>query len=410
MKCICINFQIHHPFRLRHYPFFEIGDESDYFSETANITVLKSAAKQCYTPANQILLELIQKYGDGFKVSFSISGTALDLFERYMPELILSFQALARTGKVEFLGETYAHSLSAMISRTEFSRQVKAHVAKIASLFGQAPASFRNTCPIYADFIGDIVYEMGFNILLTEGPDNLLEGKSPNYLYSSSSSPDLKLLFINRGLSEDIALRFSDKGWKEWPLTAEKFTHWLQQNPKEDQIVNLFMDYETFGVHQKAETGIFDFLKDLPEKALRSSMQFVTPSEAGFSPTVGNLSVPHPMSGENEEKNGSEWMGNYMQKDAFHMLYALEEKVHSCKNAALKRDWLYLQSSDHFYYMCTKFFAEGNNNKSINPYNTPFDAYINYMNVLSDFSLRLEKHLEKQIMSVSGGMPNKETG
>ena len=396
MKNICFYFQVHQPFRLRNFPFFDIGETAGYFDEEANAAVLRKVAHKCYLPANRLLLELIHKHGKEFRISYSISGTVLDQFERYMPELIDSFRALSDTGSVEFLGETYAHSLAALKSRDEFTRQVKAHAERIESLFGQRPVAFRNTELVYADFIGDMVHDMGYNILLTEGADRILGWKSPNYLYSSFNNPDLKLLLQNYRLSDDIAFRFSDRNWGEWPLTTDKFVHWLNAVPEDEKLVNLFMDYETFGEHQWAETGIFEFLKALPEEALNSNFGFITPSQVAHLPAVDHLSIPHPISWADEERDLSAWLGNDMQQEAFDSLYALEERVILCNDENLNRDWLYLQTSDHFYYMCTKFFSDGDVHKYFNPYDSPFNAFINYMNVLSDFTIRLERLMDKQ--------------
>lgn len=400
MKNLCFYFQVHQPFRLRNYPFFEIGEKSDYYDFEANSGVLRKVANKCYLTANKVILDLIHQYGKDFKVSYSISGTALDQFEWYMPEVLESFQALAATGNVEFLGETYAHSLAILKSKKEFIRQVKAHGNKIEKLFGQRPVCFRNTELVYADFIGDAVYEMGYKAMLTEGADRILGWQSPNFIYQSASSPNLKLLLKNYKLSDDVAFRFSDKNWKEWPLTTEKYTHWLNAIPENEQIINLFMDYETFGEHQWPETGIFDFLRALPEKAFQSNIGFTTPSEAIKMPVSGKLSFPHPVSWADEERDLSAWLGNDLQNDAFDSLYKLEDKVRFLNNEAINRDWLYLQTSDHFYYMCTKYFADGDVHKYFNPYNTPFEAFINYMNILTDFSMRLDTLLENQNMKL----------
>lgn len=394
MRSICFYFQVHQPFRLRNYHFFDIGKSSNYFDEEANRTILKKVADNCYFPTNKALLHLINKYGKDFKISFSISGTALDQFERYLPELLESFQALAATGSVEFLSETYAHSLSALKSKEEFSKQVSVHSERIEKLFGQKPQVFRNTELIYADFIAEMVHEMGFKGMLAEGAKHILDWRSPNFVYNSVV-PGLKLLLKNFRLSDDIAFRFSDKGWKEHPLTTDKYVNWLNALPVEDQIVNLFMDYETFGEHQWKDTGIFDFLNHLPGKIFeKSPYKFVTPSEAIDSLfPIGTMSMPHPVSWADEERDLSAWLGNDLQDDAFENLYILEAKVKACNNDQVEKEWLYLQTSDHFYYMCTKFFSDGDVHKYFNPYHTPYDAFINYMNVLTDFSKRVDKAL-----------------
>jgi alpha-amylase len=393
MKNICLNFQVHQPFRLTNFPFFHIGENGEYFDEAANSSILKKVAQKCYLPANKLLLDLFHKHGNGFRVSFSISGTVLDQFERYMPEVIESFRKLADTGNVEFLSETYAHSLAALKSKDEFIWQVNTHAEKIETLFGQRPLTFRNTELVYSDFIGDIVHAMGYKVMLTEGSDWVLGWKSPNHLYTNHAHPSLRLLIKNYRLSDDIAFRFSDRNWKEWPLTTDKFTNWLNAIPEDQKIVNLFMDYETFGEHQWKETGIFDFLKEFPDKALSKHFKFITPIEVAFLADKGHLNIPTPVFWADNERDLTAWLGNYMQQDAFDTLYELEGKVIKCKNVQLKQDWLYLQASDHFYYMCTKHFSDWDVHKYFNPYKSPFDAYINYMNVLADLSLKLDLDL-----------------
>src|ERR1017187_685712 len=351
MKNLCFYFQVHQPFRLRDYHFFNIGENHDYFDEKANREIIHKVAYKCYLPANRLMLDLIRKYEGKFRISYSISGMALDQFEQYAPEVLDSFKALADTGCVEFLAETYAHSLSSLKSREEFIRQVEMHSSKIESLFGKKPTVFRNTELIYSDMIGETVSEMGFKAMLAEGADSVLDWKSPNYLYCSATNPRLKLLLKNFRLSDDIAFRFSNHSWPEWPLTVEKFVNWLNAIPAEEEILNLFMHYETFGEHQWQETGIFEFIKHLPEQALNSSAYgFVTPSEAvDIMQPVGSLSMPNPVSWADEERDLSAWLGNDLQDDAFENLYALDNMVKSLNSARIQKDWLYLQTSDHFY-------------------------------------------------------------
>jgi alpha-amylase len=356
---------------------------------------MKKVAEKCYIPANNVLLDLIREYGNQFKISFSISGTALDQFELYAPEVLKSFQELAKTGCVEFLAETYSHSLSSLVSDEEFKKQVQDHSKKIEKLFGYTPTVFRNTELIYSDKIGALVSEMGFKTMLTEGANHILDWKSPNFMYCSATNPELKLLLKNYRLSDDIAFRFSQSDWNGWPLTAEKFVGWLNEIPEKDEIINLFMDYETFGEHQWKETGIFEFMRSLPHHIFSSSTySFITPSEAAsyFQP-IAKLSMPNPVSWADEERDLSAWLGNDIQDDAFESLYRLEHKVKNINDDAIQLNWRYLQTSDHFYYMCTKFFADGDVHKYFNPYNSPYDAFINYMNILSDFEGRVNTHL-----------------
>jgi alpha-amylase len=399
MKKLCFYFQVHQPFRLRHYRFFDIGNSDQYFDEHKNRSVMHKVAEKCYIPANNILLDLIREYGNRFKISFSISGTALDQFELYAPEVLKSFQELAKTDCVEFLSETYSHSLSSLISSEEFNRQVKDHAKKTEQLFGKKPTVFRNTELIYSDKIGELVSNMGFKTMLTEGADQILGWKSPNFLYCGAANPQLKLLLKNYRLSDDIAFRFSQSDGNGTPLTAEKFVSWLNAIPANDEIINLFMDYETFGEHQWKESGIFEFMRALPHHVFSSSnYSFVTPSEAANAcQPIALLSMPNPVSWADEERDLSAWLGNDIQDDAFESLYRLENKINKTKNPDLLRDWRYLQTSDHFYYMCTKFFADGDVHKYFNPYNSPYEAFINYMNVLSDFEERVNGHINLTI-------------
>ncbi|MFP4556507.1 MAG: glycoside hydrolase family 57 protein [Bacteroidales bacterium] len=392
MKTICFYFQVHQPFRLRRYRFFDIGQHHNYFDEFANKSIMRKVADKCYLPTNKLMLELIKEFGCKFKISYSISGTALDQFELYAPDVLKSFQKLAKTGCVEFLAETYSHSLSALKSREEFEKQVNVHSEKIEKLFGQRPTTFRNTELIYSDEIGAMVSDMGYKAMLTEGAKHIMGWKSPNYLYTNAINPKLKLLLKNFQMSDDIAFRFSNRNWQEWPLTTEKYAHWLNSINPNDEIINLFMDYETFGEHQWEETGIFDFMRALPGRVLSDTdFEFLTPSEAANKhQPIASMHVPYPISWADEERDLTAWLGNEMQDDAFNNLYELIEKVDRIEDPDIQRDWRYLQTSDHFYYMCTKWFSDGDVHKYFNPYDTPYDAFINFMNAFSDFKLRLE--------------------
>lgn len=391
MRTICFYFQVHQPFRLRRYRFFDIGLQHNYYDEAANQGIMRKVADKCYLPTNEILLELIEHYGDRFKVAFSISGVCLDQFERYAPDVLSSFQRLAQSGGVEFLAETYPHSLAALCEGDEFERSVKRQHARIQELFGQDPQTFRNTELIYSDLIGARVAALGYTQMLTEGAKQVLGWKSPNYLYHNPIEPKLKLLLKNYQLSDDIAFRFSNRGWNGWPLTAEKFAQWLSALPPRDEMVNLFMDYETFGEHQWAETGIFDFLRAFPNAIFtHTDFGFQTPAGVVAShQSVGALHVPYPISWADEERDLSAWLGNDLQNEAFRNLNELAPMVQKTNDDDLQRDYLYLQTSDHFYYMCTKWFSDGDVHKYFNPYETPYAAFVNYMNVLSDFQLRL---------------------
>lgn len=393
-KNICLYFQVHQPTRLRLYRFFDIGKDSHYYDDFANRTILRRVAQKCYLPMNSLLLELIKKNKGNFKVAFSISGSAMDQFDRYAPEVNDSFRKLASTGCVEFLSETYNHSLASLISPAEFRRQVEEHKAAVKEHYGVVPAAFRNTELIYSNSIGEMVYEMGYRVMLTEGARHIMGWRSPNFIYSSENRRGLKLLLRNYALSDDIAFRFSDKNWQDWPLTAEKYLGWLKDSVSDGgDVINLFMDYETFGEHQSADSGIFDFMKALPKAVIADgTFQFVTPSEAAEKcKAVSDLDVPETISWADEERDVTAWLGNELQQDAFNKLYGLYEKVSLTKDPAIWADFGHLQESDHFYYMCTKFFSDGEVHKYFNPYDTPYEAFINYMNVLSDFEIRLDE-------------------
>jgi alpha-amylase len=392
-KSVCLYFQVHQPTRLRLYRFFDIGKDSHYYDDFADRTILKRVAQKCYLPMNQLLLDVIKQQKGAFKVAFSLSGSVLEQFERYAPEVIDSFRALADTGCVEFLAETYYHSLASLASEAEFSHQVLKHKALVEQLFGQTPKVFRNTELIYSDSIGKQVYQLGFKTMLTEGARHIMGWKSPDYVYSCAEQPKLKLLLRNYSLSDDIAFRFSNKSWKDWPLTAEKYLSWLKQS--EGEIINLFMDYETFGEHQAASSGIFDFMRYLPEAITQDgTFEFVTPSQAARKhKAVAPIDVPQTISWADEERDVTAWLGNELQQDAFNKLYAQTEKLSILNNPTLWEDFGHLQESDHFYYMCTKFFSDGEVHKYFNPYDTPYEAFINYMNVLSDFIIRVNDAL-----------------
>ena len=375
-KSVCLYFQVHQPTRLRLYRFFDIGKDSHYYDDFANRTIFKRVAQRCYQPMNDILLQAIKRNKGKFKVAFSISGSALEQFERYAPEVLDSFRELAATGCVEFLSETYYHSLAALRSPAEFKLQVNKHKEMIQNLFGVTPTAFRNTELIYSDEIGSMVHDLG----------------SPNHIYSNDIAPKLKLLLRNYPLSDDIAFRFSNKAWNEWPLTTEKYVNWLNQ--ADGEIINLFMDYETFGEHQSESTGIMEFMSHLPEAVLAGGLKFVTPSEAASKlKPVAALSVPEPISWADEERDLSAWLGNELQQDAFNKLYSLTEKLSIINDGTLWADFGHLQESDHLYYMCTKFFSDGEIHQRFNPYDTPYEAFINYMNVLSDFIIRVNEAL-----------------
>ncbi len=394
-KSVCFYFQVHQPDRLRQFRFFDIGNDYHYLDDFSNRTIVRRVAERCYLPANRMLHDLILRHNGAFKVAFSISGVAVEQFERYAPEVIDSFKDLAATGCVEFLAETYSHSLASLASQAEFKKQVKQHSDLMKRLFGVKPTVFRNTELVYSDAIGAAVADIGYNVMLTEGAKHILGWKSPDFVYVNAINPRLKLLLRNFILSDDIAFRFSDKGWNGWPLTAGKFADWAVSALENDDVLCLFMDYETFGEHQRSASGIFDFMNALPAAILSRNIDFCTPSEAAqrYQP-VAPLHVPYPISWADEERDTSAWLGNELQEEAFNKLYALEGDVYKTKDDNLVAMFRRLQESDHFYYMCTKFFSDGSVHSYFNPYDTPYEAFINYMNVLADFELRVKEKLK----------------
>ena len=392
-KSICIYFQIHHPERLRKYQFFDIGKKHNYFDNYANRSELEDLAENCYLPANALLLDLIKKYEGKFKVAFSISGSAIDQLEMHTPEVIRSFQELAQTGQAEFLAETYSHSLASLSEDTdEFELQVKRHSAAIKELFGKKPVTFRNTSLIYSDKIGKRVADLGFKTMLTDGAKHVLGWKSPNFVYKNALDENLNLLLKNSKLSDDIAIRFSDKNWSEYPLTSEKYADWVSHSLQDTEVLNLFMNYEVIGHYNRAESGIFDFLRYFIQQiAENPNYQFLLPKEVTKKHTAKDiLPVPYPISWTDEERDITSWLGNELQKEAFTELFKIQPLVKKKKNAELNEDYSRLQASEHFYFMRTKLFSGADYHKYILPYESPYEAFINYMNVLSDFIERVK--------------------
>lgn len=392
MKAICFYFQIHQPFRLKRYRFFDIGNDHYYYDDFANDDIVSRIARNSYIPAAESLLRMIDESKGAFRCAISVTGTALEQFEHYVPEFIDLLKRLAETGKCEFLAETYAHSLSSLADPEEFAAQVKAHDDKIEQLFGVKPKVLRNTELIYCDEMAPHIYSMGYKGVITEGAKHILGWKSPNYVYAAATQPKLKLLLKNSKLSDDISFRFSNPEWDAYPLTADKYMDWIASTPQDEQIINLFMNLETFGEMQPRETGIFQFLEALPHFAAERGIDFWTPTEAVTKlKAVGELSILHPISWADEARDTSAWLGNKLQQEAFDKLYSVSERVRLCDDRRLKQDWNYLQASDHFYYMSTKHMADGAVHSHFSPYETPFQAFTNYMNVLADFIVRVEE-------------------
>ena len=402
MVDICFYFQVHQPFRMRHYNIFDIGKKEDYFDDAKNKEIAQKVANKCYRPTNQMLLELLEQ-NPQFKISFSITGTALDQFEQYTPDVIESFKKLAATGRCEFIGETYYHSLSFLYSRSEFLEQVQMHRDKMKSLFGVEPTIFRNTELIYNNELASAIEELGYKAIITEGTEKILGWRSPNYVYHPKNCGKLKLLLKNYKLSDDIAFRFSNREWKEWPLTADKYANWVNAINGNGNCLNLFMDYETFGEHQWEDTGIFDFMRHMIPKVLEHpDNTFVTPSELSLQDAFDEVDVPFTISWADLERDVSAWLGNTMQQSSIAKLYAFETQIKRSADPKLIDAWRKLTTSDHFYYMCTKWFSDGDVHKYFSPYESPYDAFISFMNILHDLKLRLGKHEEKLVVSSEG--------
>lgn len=399
MTNLCFYFQVHQPWRLRHYRYIEVGQNHDYFDHDKNAAIMRKVAEKCYLPMNNLLLDLLTDLKGAFKVSFAISGVFLQQAEEYAPEVIHSFKRLVDTGHVELISETSHHSLTALYSPEEFRQQVALHREICSRLLGAPGQVFRNTELITNNHVAGLVSAMGFKGILIEGADRILGWRSPLFPYTLKGSPNLTALLKNYKLSDDIAFRFSDRGWTQWPLTAEKFTHWVNliqlENPASaqglDPFVGLFMDYETFGEHQWASTGIFDFMRALPQQLIDTgSVQFVTSSEAVAKlKPVSELDVPDPVSWADVERDLTAWVGNPIQDASIRAIYRLEKAVKRTNDPALIETWRRLTTSDHFYYQCTKYFADGDVHKYFSPYESPYDAHIFFMNAVADMERRL---------------------
>ncbi len=397
MPSVCFYFEVHQPCRLRPYSFFDIGASGNYNDAELDELVMRKVADKCYLPMNALLLDLIREHQGRFRFTFSLTGTFIDQAQAYAPEVIASFQELASTGCVEFLDETDSHSLSALFSEDEFRDQVAAHRRRMRDLFGVEPTAFRNTELIYCDHLAGLVESMGYSAILTEGADRVLDWRSPRFAYRPEGCENIKLLLKSYSLSDDIAFRFSNRGWPSWPLMADTYAGWLSQVKGCGEIIGLFMDYETFGEHQWKDTGIFEFMRALPGKVLADpEMDFLTVSEAAARYEArGSLSVPEWISWADAERDLSAWLGNEMQKDALESLYSCRPLVLSLGDENVTQTWRRLQTSDHFYYMSTKCASDGDVHQYFTPYGSPFEAYANFMNIIADFRLRLEAALRK---------------
>lgn len=398
MVSVCMYFQVHQPYRLRKYNIFDIARNSNYYDDHKNYEVLKKIVSKCYLRTNNQVLELIRKTDGKLKVSYSLTGIIIEQLLEYFPEVIESFYSLSKTKNVEFLSETYHHSLAYLFSKQEFRQQIQMHKRLIKNIFHQNPTVFRNTELIYNNEIANFIQNLGdYKAILAEGADHILNWRSPNFLYTPKTASDLKLLLKNYRLSDDIAFRFSQQSWSEFPLSAPKYAAWINTVNGKGNIINLFLDYETFGEHQWDTTGIFDFLEHLPFEILKNpDNDFVTVSQAARKyQSVGELDIHNIISWADIERDLSAWLSNQMQHSAINNLYKIEQRVKATNNKTLLEDWRRLQTSDHFYYMCTKYFNDGDVHKYFNPYDSPHQAFVSFMNVYADIIIRL-KNLEVQ--------------
>lgn len=391
MKTVCFYFQVHQPFRMRNYHILDIGKNHHYFDDKQNREIIRKVAEKCYLPTNRLIAKLIRRHKRKFRVSYSVSGVALEQMEKYAPEVIDSFRDLVSTGGVEMLGETYYHSLSAVYSKDEFERQVNIHREKLNQLFGFNPTSFRNTELIYSDHLAWLIQKMGFQVVMAEGVDWLIGENGAGKIWRGRGTDNLKILLRNYRLSDDIGFRFSSPDWSEHPLFADKWASWVNASP--GPIINIFIDYETFGEHQWASTGIFEFLDFLP-KALLSikDLEILTPSQVAEKyPAQDELVCPNWISWADTERDLSAWLGNPMQRNAMDKLYSLEKDILASGDFELICDWRKLSTSDHYYYMSTKYAADAEVHKYFNPHHGPHFAYIVMMRILSDLEERLNR-------------------
>jgi alpha-amylase len=393
MTDICIYAQVHQPFRLRQYRLFDIGTDGEYFDTETNRRILRRVADKCYLPANRLLAEQIRRSHGAFKVALSLSGALIDQLGEWAPDVLESFRDLVATGGVELLGETYYHSLASLASEEEFVEQVVRHSRTIERYFGQRPRVFRNTELIYWDGLAPTIARLGFKGVMVEGADHVMGWRSSNHVYSATTTPALRLIPRNYRLSDDVGFRFSNRDWDGWPLTSEKYGEWLSGSAGDS--IHLFVDYETFGEHQWAETGIFDFLAHLPGECLGRGLNFVHPSDLAARTPIAPLSFERPTSWADLERDTTAWLGNQLQHSAQERLYGLRASVLASGDPGLVESWRRLTTSDHLYYMCTKWFADGDVHKYFSPYESPYDAFIAFMNVAQD--------LEQAIGAPSGG-------
>lgn len=396
-KSIVLYLHVHQPWRVRDdQTIFNVGKNRDYFSEEkglkrqSNGEIFRKVAEKSYIPMNNLLEKLLARHPE-FKFSFSITGTFIDQAQQFAPDVLESFRRLMRTGRAEIVAETYYHSLAFFFDREEFEAQVRAHQAKIREVFGVETTSFRNTELSYNDELGRWADDFGFKAILAEGWDPVLGWRSPNFVYKPKNTKNIRLLLKNYKLSDDLAFRFSNQNWEEYPLTTEKYISWLESASYHGDIINLFMDYETFGEHQWKESGIFSFFESLVAEWLKNpSHDFKTVTEATQAEPVAEISMPQTVTWADTERDLTAWLGNSMQQEAMKYLYALKPRVYNSYNGALVEDWRRLTTSDHPYYMCTKYFNDGDVHAYFSPYKSPYDAFLYFMDALRDMDFRLK--------------------
>jgi alpha-amylase len=398
MPSVCFYFEVHQPFRLKPYGALQVGRDHEYFDEKLNAEVLRKVANKCYLPANEAMLRLIERTDGRFRISYAVTGVAIEQMKLYAPAVLDSFVRLAKTGAVEFVAETYYHSLAALYDKDEYREQIDLEMKLIKNEFGQTPRVFRNTEFIYNDEIGQFISDLGFEAMLIEGADDILDWRSPNFVYRVAGR-ETRLLTKNYKLSDDIAFRFSNRAWGEFPLTADKFARWVHGHSGAGDVINLFMDYETFGEHQWRETGIFEFLEHLPDLIFtHPHWDILTPSQViDRYPALGELGFHRTVSWADEARDISAWRGNAMQQRALAEIYALGPAIRKRNNSHLLALWRRLQTSDHFYYMATKSASDGEVHDYFSPYDGPYDAFIHYMNVMKDLKLSVLAPAQKQV-------------
>lgn len=395
MLTVCPYFHVHQPYRVKKYRVFDIGSDNQYFNDNSdtdlnNRRIVEKVAEKSYRPTNRVLEEIIKQHPE-FRLSLSFSGTVLDQFEEYAPDVLESFQRIVASGQVEILADTYHHSLAFFYSRPEFERQVAKHARRIKQLFGQTPRVFRNTELSYRNDLAKWCEDNGYLGIMAEGWDKYLGWRSPNFVYRPKDCSKIKVLLKNYKLSDDVAFRFGNRGWESYPLSAETYADWINSHHGAGQTVNLFMDFETYGEHQWEDTGIFNFLRVLPETLMRhpdTSFKTATETIESYEP-VGEYDVPDVLTWADTDRDLTAWVGNDIQRDAISAIYHMENEVMETEDPRLIELWRKLQTSDHFYYMCTKWFNDGDVHAYFSPYESPYDAYIAFMNALSDLQLRI---------------------